>query len=135
MATLSFGCDDPEVSSAVSSALVYGSVTAQVTCAGMADLPQGTSRYMYVETVFLDGSGFISLVADPNGTAASQFFMRGAARDLVWRTDGVTCDNRAKTDSGDLVFYGTGSACGSTFDTVDIETSCTGFNLEAFGVE
>lgn len=134
VAWLALGCDDPEIRGRVETVLDYGAVSARVECEGSFSTPIFGGDFWYSGSRLVDGSAIVSL--NLGGGTYQNFWGRdqseagdmnaivglGSGR-IVWEANG-----------GELTITCTG--CNGPPDTspdvFDIETECTGFNLEAF---
>lgn len=123
------GCDDVGVANKVADVLERGAVLARVECDEVVDLGGfGAADLVAVGVLFQDGSAFSS-GATSYGSSAN--FQARVATEPASRF-------YINTDPVDLVFASgllSVSVASSLEDTVDLGTNCTGFNLEAFGVE
>jgi hypothetical protein len=142
-ALLGLGCDDPEVVAKVEGALVRGAVEAHVECAqlvvftGCSNSAQSNMRLR--ASKLLDGSSLVSWVPNTNYYEfITQFNPRGSTV--------ASCKNQVCIELAD----GVGDFVGDEYDICQMAgqswssgpvsgeldlSSCSGFNLEAFGVE
>jgi hypothetical protein len=119
IALLALGCDDPEVAGKVASVLEHGIVAAHARC--QCEITPGNSVFMTASKL-IDGS---CLVAD--GAALTRFWTRTEA-------NSETCEMYSgHLQDGEFVYHPAGH--GQTSATFDIESCCTGFEFESFGVE
>jgi hypothetical protein len=144
---LALGCDDPEVAAKATSILEHGIVDAQASCSVTWSLPwAGIGLTQFSVQNLVDGSKFYT---GPNSTfvpptrlcARSEACGAAAERTLEvvqnhtnvltykW-SDGLFT---IVADGGDVLTYE--SHTPQTYVSEDITDVCTGFNLEAFGVE
>lgn len=129
MVALAFGCDDPEVETLVVGALQHGAMTAHVECGVSADFgTYGVAPLQAEGVLFLDGTAFAS-GSTGYGSGASfnprltlepsvRWFINDDQVDLLFAEGSLTVKVETVLE-----------------DTIDLDTECTGFNLEAFGVE
>lgn len=129
---LALGCDDESLPAKVANAQLHGIVAAQIDCPG-ATLTRTTSPFDTTGIAFkaqklLDGSCFtISTMAlltliprsDPDAETCAASYIPA---------NGIT-----SAEGGKLVLEQTNPSV-ARFEG-DIDSNCTGFNLEAFGVE
>lgn len=134
---LMLGCDDPVVRAAVDAALDHGAVAARIECdVTTAGGPVGgAARFVYSAHKLVDGSAFVNVSAPDAGFWESAFLSRDqpdtATCTLTHRFDSRTL--RFSAENGNLTIHCPECAGPSdTPDVFDIETECTGFNLEAF---
>lgn len=128
-------CDDPQVTSAAVDLLEFGVVQAKVTCVGVMTPAGGlddcqpllSGSGTYVAHRLADGSGLVSV--------EQQFRLYGRseaeAGTLSLTYPGYTPPAVWFVENGEVHVH----RDGCTDVIVDIETECTGFNLEAFGVD
>lgn len=118
---LAFGCDDPDVSAKALDILEHGIVSARVDCSACAvsNGSTGDTIALYTAHRMLDGS-CLSREGDKT---------RFCARDESCAAD---CRSENVSVSGGQIRQDIVSGADRV---ADIETCCTGFNLEAFGVE
>lgn len=119
LVALVFGCDDPAVSAKALDVLERGGLDASISCVFTGCSVQET----YSATRFADGSVLASVRGLIN------FRIRGTADALTFKATSGPHNTTVEAIDGELVETGW---CSAAFD---IESSCTGFNLEAFGVE
>jgi hypothetical protein len=130
-AVLAFGCDDPEVQGKALELLEFGAVQAKVVCTGVqvhlfdacgaTDLGDG----WYAGHRLADGSGIV--------TIQSRTFVIGRSEPGAAGLSVVPTSYPLSTISVGDGFL-TVSKDGCSDITKDLET-CTGFNLENFGVD
>lgn len=120
-AALAAGCDDPAVEAKVADILEHGIVAAEVTCS--CNYGQNNANSVaYRAQKLIDGSCFVS-----RSTATAAY--------LLARSDNGAEACRVgdySASGGDLVVDHDYDPSAPYF--IDLETCCTGFNLEAFGV-
>ncbi len=125
-------CDDPEVTDKVASVLEHGLVAAQFQCTGSATQTVSPFDHIGISLFrvqkLIDGSCFVS-----NSPWGGYPY-------LLARSDpgAETCRFESSPTAFAEVEGGVASFTTSTPPVIyeaDIETECTGFNLEAFGVE
>lgn len=138
VAVMASGCDDPEVTSAVANVLENGIVSARLECpiwdppciqyAGNSSCESDPEEGLIVSKM-VDGSAIVTALGQvqPKYTL---FLTRNA--DLEWQHDGVS--GHAMSVSDGLWTETTWNGAKTRF-ALDLEINCTGFNLEAFGVE
>lgn len=119
------GCDDGAVASKVTDVLAHGLIEAQARCVRSLrnDIDDAENGISYTAQRLVDGSCLISQSSI-------------VPTKLCSRTDDCAADcsgNGASLSGGLLTHVASGGAHG-TF-SAEITTCCTGFNLEAFGVE
>lgn len=131
---LMLGCDDPDVRNKIDAILDYGAVEARVECAGSFSTPITGGDFWYSGSRLLDGSAIVSL--NMGGGTYQNFWSRDQpeAADM-YAINGLGTSRMVwEAHDGDLTITCTG--CNGPPDTspdvFDIETQCTGFNLEAF---
>jgi hypothetical protein len=134
---LCFGCDDPEAAVRAASVLEHGAANAQLRC----DQPVnktgcGPFPVLLECTILQDGS---TLLFNNYMLPASRFSARseagGAGCDVTRYDPDFLATFAVAIDGGEVTFTTDYTGCGPVSPTVlDIETDCTGFNLEAFGV-
>ena len=151
---LALGCDDPAVSSAISLILDHGVARAQATCVFIDAATVDTSNpgnigelhdVKFDVVLMADGSASVTTISgdNPRDVGSHRFIPRSHANadDLRTVFDNGPCDSQIdmRVDSGDLILslHDTVTGCPSIpdpqdFASADIETECTGFNLEAF---
>lgn len=133
-ALLSAGCDDPAVQERVQSVLDHGAVQAELHCETLLDGFCGpSSHWTQVDChLFQDGSSFLK-VAGPFGVMFS-FNSFGQPIQASMSEHQSNSNGQFVIDDGDLYWE---SACGGGTPDSGSEplVSCTGFNLEAFGIE
>lgn len=133
------GCDDPEVQDKVESVLLHGSVEAYAHCytATSKNLCNGTSGqyFAFKAYKFQDGSSYLKF--SRNGQGYQQF----NHRDLTIRADDLSENGSTgyfgEVDNGYLNTRAYCSSLASEYtDSINIDANmtCTGFNLEAFGI-
>lgn len=133
-AAMSLACDDPDVASKAASILEHGGVDAQIRCLFEADFPgYGTDvPFIYSAYRFIDGS--VSVRSEKHNL--QQFWSRddsqAQSNKLIFYVGSGTWEITAEGGYVELAASTEYSYAGESFD---IETYCTGFNLEAFGVE
>lgn len=127
------GCDDESLPAKVANAQLHGIVSAQITCPAtcvfekIVDPMVTSSGYTYKAQRLLDGSCFVS----GNMLAQSLYHSRSD-------TEAEHCVAAYATTSLEavdgllLLHFGTEP---QNQWQADIETCCTGFGLESFGVE
>jgi len=135
---VALGCDDPDVAAKALDVLEHGSVMASVVC----EVPKESTPLTICDEAYdvrakllVDGSSFVQCIPNP-GVAAlgdygfSSFNERGESVAAHGRGSGgyFTCS----LGGGQVSFGQKGTSCSRD---EDIETYCTGRNLEAFGVE
>jgi hypothetical protein len=126
------GCDDPDVEGRALDILQFGGMIAKVQCAdvpypagGMSDCdPIG--GVTYTGHRFADGSAFVTLSGNPVFWGRSE----AEAEEMEFLFVGAITPVTFAVAGGEL----TVSRAACTPVVVDLELSCTGFNLEAFGV-
>lgn len=129
LASLAFGCDDPDVSAKALDLLAFGGMQAKVVCAGVSYPAGGMSDCdpigdeTYSGHRFADGSAFVTLSGTPVFWGRSE--PEAAEMEFVFPSLTPVTFSVAE---GEL----TVSRASCTPVVVDISTSCTGFNLEAF---
>jgi hypothetical protein len=141
------GCDDPEVQDKVLSVLEHGAVQAQAHCympsGEPACLSTSSVSTAFTVTRFQDGSTFLNIVSNLDGrtTRSSDYYKRGDAVKLYQLNAGSPDpDEYVLLEDGELTVRG---YCGSTtpagYQThildLTADMTCTGFNLEAFGID
>jgi hypothetical protein len=132
VALVTVACDDPAVGAKAADVLVHGVTEAEVACAGtFVRTGDGTFPFKYRLAKLVDGSAFVSLSA--HTTKQSLFSSRTSVEPdfavVADAFDGITF----AVAGGSLTLA---EVSGANIDeTVDLDTECTGFNLEAFGVE
>jgi hypothetical protein len=123
-------CDDPQVAGAAADLLQFGAVQAKVTCAGvqthLSDDCPTTGGDTYIGHRLADGSAFVSVSYLTFWLGRSE----PEAETMAVKLPAYPLDTWSVAD-GELRVH----KDGCTDVVVDIETECTGFNLEAFGVE
>jgi hypothetical protein len=142
-ALLSAGCDDPAVTAKVSSVLEHGAVQAELHCllqfhdgAPSPGCSVNSQQFRLDAHLFQDGSSFVKFVSPDVGiTTLAQFNTSGSVPAVEGYT--ATSSWSASIASGEVSITG---ACPNDTshptlsDTVEL-SGCTGFNLEAFGIE
>lgn len=119
IAALALGCDDPAVGAKALDVLEHGVMAAQARC--QCELTPGNSVFMTASKL-QDGS---CLAGD--GSSLTRFWSRLEA-------NAETCEVfSGHLAGGEFVYHPTGH--GTDVAAFDIETCCTGFGFEAFGVE
>lgn len=138
------GCDDPEVQDKVESMLLNGSVQAQASChmPSNENACSNTShvRINFKATKFQDGSTLFVVHSDYDSRlfSATDFFKRG--------DDVISLRFNYAPDDNEYVFLEEGQVsvrgyCSSlsAYQTkvldLDNDMTCTGFNLETFGID
>jgi hypothetical protein len=128
VAALLAGCDDESLPARVAAAQIHGVEAAGATCdcnltnvASPFDTVPIESKY----SLLIDGSAFIHYSS--HGSSNLAFCARGEACASTLQSGGDF------VESGKLVFVNP-SPPNPRYEE-DFETCCTGFNLEAFGVE
>jgi hypothetical protein len=132
-ALLALGCDDESIPARVANAQLHGIVAAQIDCPTSCTFERvsnpmvTTSGYSYRAQRLLDGSCFVS------GNVVAQFTFHGrseaAAENCV-----AAYATQSLEAAGGLLLLSVGEGPSNQYQA-DIETCCTGFGLEAFGVE
>jgi hypothetical protein len=135
-------CDDAEVAGKALDVLEHGIVEAEVRCSSSYTYSCAGSpaSYTYVAHKLIDGSSIVRAhMVEHQGVA---FWARSDAEssEFLVQTGDQGYQVSATEFSivaGELVVQGLYGGCGGPPSPValDIETYCTGFNLEAFGVE
>ena len=128
------GCDDAEVATRALDVLEHGSVAARADCAVSADLPGAGTGVKYRAHKMQDGAAIMATSVDWGGMSATRFCARDEAcadSFTVTINEGASSTIVLSVSSGDLVV----DTYESSPQTFSVETYCTGFNLEAFGVE
>jgi len=122
---VSLGCDDPAAAAKALAVLEHGIVAAQIRCAGT--LTRTTSPF---DTRTLGPSSFIRF---PDGA----FMSTGSAgTEFCERNEACAENNQVGPFSvGDGIIALQDGAGPENVFTAPVEERCTGFNLEAFGVE
>ncbi len=125
-ALLAVGCDDPAVATKAVDVLEHGAVAARVSCLCDTDPEPGfvTQVVRARAMKLVDGSCYVQETAALWGRDESE---------------SATCPTRPG-ENGNVLFEDgllkqEGGAPLQVVGTAGIETCCTGFNLEAFGVE
>ena len=149
---LALGCDDPAVTGALDSVLQHGAVSAQALCevvdATTVDNGNPDSVGCRINALLdiqkhVDGSASVSSRLPGRDIGTMRIIPRSHddADDLRTVIDSCSCNSKIRMTviDGDLVLTlsETQGSCPDvpspqTFETLDIETECTGFNLEAF---
>jgi hypothetical protein len=143
LAALAFGCDDPEVASRAANVLEHGIVNAQITC---VDVPVNSGSWMtfYRANKLQDGSSFSRAKFGHGNVEVQDYCSRdqdcapvaavGLNSDFSTTSPGCPgAASEAISAKDGFIEYCLDNV--GVFDSFDIETYCTGFNLEAFGVE
>lgn len=127
-----FGCDDPDVSAKAAAVLEHGVVEAEVACAGsFVRSGDGSFPFTYRLAKLIDGSAHISTQAYL--TRESVFYSRTALPVDFATVSGAFNGITFTVADGSLSLD---EVTGADIDeTIDLSLECTGFNLEAFGVE
>lgn len=161
LASLAFGCDDPDTLSRVTSLAENGGVEASVSCESL--VADGSGRgFSYSGKRLADGSTLATGFFFDRGGASSAIMAAGQGTTLCGRSEACSAVALARAwRTAQLNGSGTnGSFMHADFEvsdgtltityvsvnppsapspwverTVDLATECTGFNLEAFGVE
>lgn len=127
-ALAALACDDPAAMALAESVLEHGVAKAHIECAGQFN---GTGSGTYRATKMQDGSCLASgaystayAYGVPFTRAATQFSPRGEAGAADCSVE-IPDSFVMSAEDGDWSYVGTPKA---------IDTFCTGFNLEAFGV-
>ena len=141
------GCDDPEVQDTVESVLEHGAVKAYAYCytpvgypVSVCSPPENQS-IAFKATLFQDGSSFLQYRRTAGYSTSqvhSEFNPRGEPVEVSdFNGNGMVAASLAELDSGILTTKGVCSVSSPQIDTIDVyaEMTCTGFNLEAFGIE
>lgn len=155
---LAFGCDDPDTLSRVTSLAENGGVDASVSCESLT----GSRGFSYSGKKLADGSSLSTAFFFDRGGAQTSITAMGQGTTLcgrheacsgvalarAWRTaqlngsgtNGAFMHADFEVSDGTLtityVSVNPPSAPSPWVErTVDLATECTGFNLEAFGVE
>lgn len=136
------GCDDPEVQGKVADVMQYGAVTAELHCEYISTSSvcgSGSANFKLDSYLFLDGSNIIqTLSLSATASRGLQFNPRGTGFKQVTNTGSSTYNDLEIAD-GTLTIVT--NLCSPPTNTVvvDLETdpspSCTGRNLEAFGID
>jgi hypothetical protein len=118
------GCDDESIPGRVATAQLHGIVDAHVECFGSFS---SASNVRYRASKMLDGSCLATVARSGTDDSGTQFSPRGeSGADVCVVTD--TADMEFTAEGGEFrIQTGLGSP-------LAIESACTGFNLEAFGV-
>lgn len=133
------GCDDPEVQDKVADVLQYGAVSAEIHCQQVrVDLCNG-AMYVNIDShILIDGSSTMKIrTTSPGQAQGFQFNTRGQPVGMTANgTSWQSTTYQVNTSSGELT---ASTQCSSGIDVdsvvVDLNNeSCTGRNLEAFGV-
>lgn len=129
-ALLASGCDDPEALETASSLLQFGVVQAKIVCLDIAPMSASPS----CDPQFGINLAFYRL-ADGGAFVTSS----DGVTDLIGRSESNADDMATPTGSGTTFAVSGGelvaSRDGCSPVPYDIETECTGYNLEAFGVD
>lgn len=143
VALLAAGCDDDSLPAKLANAQLHGAVAAQVTCAAPIVKSCNPVWTLQVQcTKFADGSAMVSTGEDVG--LRTQVFDRANARaedcSFAWlpAPPGTAVDT-VQITGGELVYSSEYAGCGGAPPAPSVvaleEPDCTGFNLEAFGVE
>jgi len=138
IAVMALGCDDPEITSAVAAVLENGIVSARLECPmwnpPCIQYPSTTACHSdpdegLVVSKMVDGSAIVTSL-DLQQPRYTLFLPRGSG--LEWVHDGVDVHQMSVADGlwTETIWNGA-----KTRFQLDLEANCTGFNLEAFGVE
>lgn len=142
LALLAFGCDDPAVAARAASILEHGAVEASFVCSGTWTHGNGggaeTLGYRYQASALVDGSAFVSTVSNfPWQAAMTMFYPRGSvpAEFEQYMPLGSPPGVQFFVVDGSISIQDQGGAPDDP-EVISLEDAdCTGFNLEAFGVE
>lgn len=139
VAALLVGCDDAEVASRALSALENGATFAEAVCSGNLTTGGGCGvrPFRFKASLLHDGSSLVS--ASAAFVSIAQFNKRGdpiaGCGAVINSLDSEIC---VEVDGGTLSFASgwlPANCSVASPRTFDMGTACTGFNLEAFGVE
>jgi hypothetical protein len=148
---LALGCDDPAVRDAIDAVLDNGVIKAQALCdvdaatvdtGNPGNIGCGVHARLDIQQ-HIDGSASVTVRNGDHDVGSMRVIPRASADadDLRTVFGDCSCDSKISfhVDSGELVFVLSDKqgSCPDvpspqTFASLDIETECTGFNLEAF---
>lgn len=140
------GCDDPEVQDKVESILLHGAVQAEAYCKTNSAFSecsgQLTSHTNFRAHLFQDNSSLLQayIPYNPNSDLPQvvQFNSRSEGIVAAHRLPNGNHLWQAEVNEGDFVIEGICTGLGNApfTKTINIDSSmtCTGFNLEAFGI-
>jgi hypothetical protein len=137
-ALLCFGCDDTDVASKAADLLEHGAVEASIVC----EVPRASTPLTICDEAYdirakllVDGSSFVQCTPNPGVAGLGDYGFSS----LNERGESVAAHGRGpgghftcSLGGGEVSFAQTGTSCSRS---EDIETYCTGRNLEAFGVD
>jgi hypothetical protein len=136
LGALTLGCDDPEVAAAAAAILEHGIVAAKVDCVGTFSHPDGTRAYAFSAAKMIDGSALMTARVASNSATKLCARSEGCSTPAASvQTNGAERVDFSVTAGELTIVDPVISGPSDTPDVVDVEASCTGFNLEAFGVE
>lgn len=129
-ALLASGCDDPEAASKAAELLEFGVIRAKAVCPVETWSFCSAGDPIDLHVLMLADGSCMSGIGNPGGAMAST---------IVWgraETESATCDFPEVGGGGGVVQIISGSVVlhkdGCSDRTHDIETECSGYNLEAF---
>ena len=136
---LGIGCDDPEVQSKVSNIMEHGIVDAYLECTQMTwNVCTYTSIDHLEINKFIDGSSYFEIVGDGSNWTPTFHGFKHRGKNFLEFSHVLpnTGTWTAEIVDGDIEIS---AECMSTppveYASVPLETYCSGFNLEAFGID